>query len=144
MSDTTKAGQLDPEFASQGRFSHSAYDHLGPITLIDSNQKTLVSSAPRGLSALKLLRLKPEGVLDTEFGTQGVTTVEYEGASRVFLTGIVTDESGRIFVVGDYNYASDSYYPMIVRLLANGKPDTSFGEDNKAYRVYNNQLHIES
>ncbi|MFK0092287.1 hypothetical protein [Pseudomonas sp. NPDC090592] len=135
MSDTINAGQLDPEFASKGRFSHSAYDHAGPI-ILDSTQKTLISSAPRALSTLKLLRLEPDGALDTGFGVQGVTTVAYDGASRVFLTGIVTDETGRIFVVADYNYAPDSYHPMIVRLLANGEPDTGFGEDNKAYRVY--------
>jgi len=135
MSTTRKAGQLDPQFASQGRFSHSAYDHLGPITL-DSNQRVLISSAPRATHALKMLRLKPGGVLDTGFGVQGVTTVEYDGALRVFLTGIVTDETGRIFMVADYNYAPDSYHPMIIRLLSDGTPDTSFGEDNKAYRVY--------
>lgn len=135
MSTTSKAGQLDPQFASQGRFSHSAYDHLGPITL-DSNQKILISSAPRAASALKMLRLEPNGALDTGFGVQGVTTVEYDGALRVFLTGIVSDETGRIFMVADYNYAPDSYYPMIIRLLPNGAPDTSFGEDNKAYRLY--------
>ncbi|MDM3887171.1 delta-60 repeat domain-containing protein [Pseudomonas sp. BCRC 81390] len=135
MSTTSKAGHLDPQFASQGRFSHSAYDHLGPITL-DSNQKTLISSAPRAASVIKMLRLEPNGALDTGFGVQGVATVEYDGALRVFLTGIVTDETGRIFIVADYNYAPDSYHPMIIRLLPNGAPDTSFGEDNKAYRVY--------
>lgn len=136
MPTILNAGELDPAYASQGRFSHPKYDHLGPIAIIESTQKTLISSAPRNATALKLLCLEPDGTLDPEFGSQGVTTIEYEGALRVLLSEIITDEAGRIFVVGDYNYAPNSYHPIVVRLHANGKPDTSFGEDGKPYRIY--------
>ncbi|MDH4551510.1 delta-60 repeat domain-containing protein [Pseudomonas sp. BN607] len=136
MQTLFSAGKLDPVYASQGRFSHPEYDHLGPIAIIESTQKTLVSSAPRNAPAIKLLRLEPDGTLDLEFGSQGVAKVEYEGARRVFLSEIITDEAGRIFVLGDYNYAPDSYHPIVVRLLANGEPDTHFGEGGKPYRVY--------
>ncbi|KIY38584.1 hypothetical protein TZ03_21950 [Pseudomonas sp. 10-1B] len=136
MPTTFNAGELDLEFASQGRFSHPEYNHLGPIAILESTQKTLISSAPRNATAIKLLRLDVDGRLDTEFGSNGIATIEYGGPQRVFLSEIITDEAGRIFVVGDYNYAPDSYHPIVFRLLANGEPDIHFGEDGKPYRIY--------
>ncbi|MBF8694233.1 hypothetical protein [Pseudomonas fulva] len=136
MPNISKAGELDPTFASRGRFSHHQYNHVGPMAVLESTGHILVSSAHRTEQHIKLLRLDAGGVPDREFGTDGVAIVEYTGALRVFLSTIITDETGGIYVVGDFNYAPDSYYPVVFHLFPDGKPDTQFGENGQAYRVY--------
>lgn len=136
MPNISKAGELDPTFASRGRFSHHQYNHVGPMAVLESTGHILVSSAHRTEQHIKLLRLDAGGVPDREFGTDGLAIVEYTGALRVFLSTIITDETGGIYVVGDFNYAPDSYYPVVFHLLPDGKPDTQFGENGQAYRVY--------
>ncbi|EST15244.1 hypothetical protein EDP1_1713 [Pseudomonas putida S610] len=108
MPRISKAGELDPTFASRGRFWHDQYNHAGPMALLKSTGQILLSSAHRAEQYIKLLRLEAGGAPDREFGTDGVATVEYTGALRVFLSTIVTDETEGIYVVGDYNYAPNS------------------------------------
>ncbi|MFQ6574291.1 hypothetical protein [Pseudomonas sp. UM16] len=137
MSHPTAPGQLDPSFANQGRFSHEEYDHLGPIAVVSSSQQILITSAPRRELEITILRLNPDGSLDQNFGAKGISKVTYEGALRVFLTAITVDESQRIFLLGDYNVGPDQYHPFVLRLHADGRPDTGFGEHGRPYRVYN-------
>ncbi|WP_145131208.1 hypothetical protein [Pseudomonas sp. URMO17WK12:I11] len=136
MPRISKAGELDPTFASSGRFWHDQYNHVGPMALLQSTGQILLSSAHRAEQHIKLLRLEAGGAPDREFGTDGVATVEYTDALRVFLSAIVTDETEGIFVVGDYNYAPNRFCPVVFHVLPNGKPDTQFGENGQAYRVY--------
>ncbi len=136
MPTISKAGELDPTFASRGRFWHNHYNHAGPMALLESTGHILLSSAHRAEQYIKLLRLGAGGTPDREFGTDGVATVEYTGALRVYLSTIVADETEGIFVVGDYNDAPNSFCPVVFHVLPDGKPDTQFGENGQAYRVY--------
>ncbi|MBF8774200.1 hypothetical protein [Pseudomonas fulva] len=136
MPTIPKAGELDPTFASRGRFWHDQYNHAGPMALLTSTGHILLSSAHRTEQCIKLLRLDAGGAPDRAFGTDGVATVEYTGALRVFLSMIVTDETEGIYVVGDYNYAPNSFCPIVFHVLPTGKPNTHFGEHGQAYRVY--------
>ncbi len=135
MPTISKAGELDPTFASRGRFWHNHYNHAGPMALLESTGHILLSSAHRAEQYIKLLRLGAGGAPDREFGTDGVATVEYTGALRVYLSTIVADETEGIYVVGDYNDAPNSFCPVVFHVLPDGKPDTQFGENGQAYRV---------
>lgn len=137
MFSTTNAGQLDPTFATQGRFSHSAYVRPGPIHLLETSQNLLISAAPTDpAKELRMMRLTPEGTLDASFGKDGLAKLDYEEALEFYPTSIITDEKGHIYVVGDWYNAVETAHPIVFRLLADGKPDLDFGENDKPYRIY--------
>jgi uncharacterized delta-60 repeat protein len=66
-----------------------------------------------------VLRLKPDGTLDTSFANQGVLNQ----TSSDYALSVTLDPSGAIAVAG----ASHGNL-IVIRLLANGTPDASFGD----------------
>ena len=85
-----------------------------------------------------VVRLRPDGAVDTGFGTGGLATVEPENittlASVNALPRVVVHPDGRILVAG-YQRAydvHDAVDPFMARLLANGAPDPTFDENGAA------------
>ncbi len=67
-----------------------------------------------------------QGDLDTSFGTGGVTTTIFGTDHRANAVAVQPD--GKI-VAGGYSFDGTSFDFMVVRYLANGDPDLSFGSN---------------
>jgi uncharacterized delta-60 repeat protein len=79
-----------------------------------------------GHFAAGLVRLLPDGSLDTSFATEGVARVQLGGvASQVLALGI--DASGRILVAGDTDDGNGRPALALARFLPGGTFDPSFG-----------------
>ncbi len=69
------------------------------------------------------------GDLDTTFGTAGKVFIDIDTASADLAWTIVRDGAGNIYLGGQSSKTSvDS---AVIKLNANGKPDTSFGSGGK-------------
>ncbi len=65
-----------------------------------------------------LIRLHPDGTLDSDFGRE----LRFDGAAY----DLVIQPDGRILVVGSFEHINGERRPFIVRLLADGTVDESF------------------
>lgn len=77
-----------------------------------------------------VLRFTRDGELDSSFGSGGVVTTEI-GQSADVARAIAVDEMGRIVVAGSANSASTGLDFAVVRYLADGELDSSFGSRGK-------------
>ena len=133
-------------FGVQGReqigFSPSLFLSLGFVSFVDvavqGDGKLVVSATVANTSSsdIGVLRLNPNGTLDTNFGTQGQTIVGFDGggSNNDTASSVMLQPNGRIVVCGqasgDPNAGGSDF--GIVRLLANGTPDNQFSGDGKA------------
>ena len=86
-------------------------------TLVAGTDLTDVGT-PRGA----VLRLRPDGTLDTRFGGRGITRISRAG-DDLRITGMVRDSSGRILLSGSGRPPNS----LVVRLRASGARDNRFG-----------------
>ncbi len=102
-------GTVDPSFY----MAQSVGDVTQAIALLPNGQFLLA-----GLS--KVARFNADGSLDTTFGTNGSTVVNF-GATFPFISEIAIDPAGRIIVAGNAQYTNSGPDSMAVaRLTANG------------------------
>jgi uncharacterized delta-60 repeat protein len=73
---------------------------------------------------ITVMRIRPNGTPDTGFGTAGLKTVDFGGSETA--TDVLVQPDGKIVVAG-YTDTDE----LVVRLNANGTPDTSFDGDGK-------------
>jgi uncharacterized delta-60 repeat protein len=120
------AGQLDPTFSGDGRFSAAI---PGNITVTDgtaqSDGKILVAGTIDGSSGKDLFvaRVTADGALDTSFSGDGIATVSI-GTADALDANVVVDSSGNIVVAGG---TENSF--SVVRFLSDGNLDSSFSGD---------------
>jgi uncharacterized delta-60 repeat protein len=81
--------------------------------------------------SMLVLRLNPDGSLDTDFGTNGFATPEISTADD-FAQAMVVLDDGRILLAGKALDANFRNRPVVVRLSNTGELDTSFGVDGVA------------
>jgi uncharacterized delta-60 repeat protein len=84
-----------------------------------------VNDSP-GHFAAGLVRLLPDGNLDTSFATEGVARTQLGGGSSQVLA-LDVDASGRILVAGDTDDSSGRPALALARFLPDGTFDPSFG-----------------
>lgn len=79
-----------------------------------------------GKSDFALLRFNADGGIDNSFGINGIVINELEGNS--YGTDVIVQANGKIIACGSYrNPDPDNYDFLIIRYLASGFPDPSFG-----------------
>lgn len=78
------------------------------------------------LANFAALRLTANGLPDASFGTNGRSVVFFGGASAAYALALQPD--GRIVLAGEANLTGHPDFGL-VRLLADGAPDSSFGGD---------------
>lgn len=95
-----------------------AIDSFGrPVAGLTLNEATYPASG--------LLRISPEGVLDSGFGTNG--TFLDPGSGMTTTTDIEIDSAGRILAVGYSDPEDAATRARLTRFDTNGHPDSSFG-----------------
>jgi uncharacterized delta-60 repeat protein len=133
-------------FGVEGReqigFAPSLGLSVGFVDFVDlavqPDGKIIVSAtvANTGSDDIGVLRLNPNGTLDTNFGTQGQTIVGFDGGGTNIdvASSVLLQPNGRIVVCGqasgDPNANGTDF--GIVRLTSAGAPDPQFSGDGKA------------
>jgi|GEM_PF-3589928 len=77
-------------------------------------------------STFYLVRLTADGMLDSSFGDNGFLLQDFPEADSQGLDLLIQND-GKILAVGSYSLDDDDAY-LIIRYLADGSVDTSFGE----------------
>lgn len=118
-------GVVDTSYANNGYY----YDNILPVngfnhpfgSALDANGNLLLSKSSDNTS-VDILRLTPEGILDTAFGSGGRVHYNFNGTAG----GIDILSGGKILIraklsIGNFGIGGG------IRLLADGTPDESFG-----------------
>ena len=131
-------GSLDTVFADGSGIEPLPSDYRG-IALQASAAFVVSDFGGPSYSPAQVVRYNADGSLDTTFGTDGasVLPLAYADGYYSIVGGLAVDSSGRILVsVSEYQtpaFAGDlSYEYGVMRLLPNGKVDTSFGTNGLA------------
>jgi uncharacterized delta-60 repeat protein len=82
------------------------------------------NGAPRGA----VIRLRPEGTLDTRFGNRGIARIT-RADRDIRITSMVRDNTGRILLAG----TARPPFALVVRLRSTGARDMSFGNGGLTY-----------
>ncbi len=117
-------GALDNTFGSNGKLK-LAQTNFGSINsaTLQPDGKIVLAGKNGGFN---LLRLQSDGLFDSTFGTYGkvltnIGTLPYSGANAVLLQA-----NGKI-VAGGSSYHNTYYWAAMIRYLANGTLDNTFG-----------------
>jgi uncharacterized delta-60 repeat protein len=134
-------GQPDPGFGNGGSFVHDFFggtDRARALALMADGRIVVGGESYSGSAAgldFALLRLHPNGTLDTSFGDGGrvVTAVKSGGASELIrgLALPVIDGEPHILAVGGEGDF------IAVRYRANGALDSAFGAGGKVVGLFN-------
>lgn len=133
-----RSGELDPTYGSGG-VAMTGFGVAGP------EPGTTLLAGPEGSALLEnggtVVRLQPDGAVDTGFGTGGRLKVAFSlGGGRSFGSGsVAVDPEGRVLVfgsidnknrtaIGPENRPVEASVAAVARFTAEGKLDRSFGE----------------
>ena len=149
-------GQLDLSFADNGIYNPTNLNFEGSLLdlSVDAANNIYISGNvvnSDNTKSIIVLKLLPNGTLDTSFGDNGSSRIHYNPWG--FVSKNIVLDNGKIVLVGRIN--SNTNDILIVRLNTDGSLDTSFGAngrvtidsgfgDDRAYTVteYNNSLII--
>jgi uncharacterized delta-60 repeat protein len=120
-------GALDPDFGAGGRVTLPGGGSANAV-LVQPDRRIVVAGNASGSGAMTVTRLMPGGSLDTGFGTNGTTAIDF-GALADLAGGAVLQPDGRIVVAG-YTQATEDV--AVARLTSGGALDPSFGAGGKA------------
>jgi|GEM_PF-5102751 len=139
---SANAGELDPSFGEGGIAIAKVYKGFPQDLAIDRHGRIVVAgfsvSFPRSLP--EVARFQPDGSVDRSFGSDGVLAAHWCKDPRGFISsaasisGVAVDSADRIVLVGRATVSPPTVSPRVaemcvVRLLSNGEPDPSFGQD---------------
>jgi uncharacterized delta-60 repeat protein len=135
-------GDLDPGFSGDGK---AVYDWPGSLVQVETTAVLTLAdgsvvtagwadhgSDDRDFAIAKFTR---DGALDTNFGDAGTLLVPFNvvigGDDRAF--GVFAVAGNKLLVVGSADIGAIAPYrrPALLRLNANGQPDTTFGTGGK-------------
>ncbi len=131
-------GSLDPSFGGAGGVTYdiilqgTGQDQANAV-VVQPDGAILVagqSIAPSGNSDFAIIRINPDGTLDSSFGTKGQVLVDFGGFDSAH--GIAVQRDGKIVVVGE-NGADMA----IARLNFDGSLDGSFANGGKQTIPFN-------
>jgi uncharacterized delta-60 repeat protein len=132
-------GALDAAFGSGGTvlvaprtLSVAASDMT--LQVVSGEERIVLAGMLRkgwGDGDFGLMRLRPNGAVDTTFGSAGAAQTDLGGSDRIF--GVTVDASNRIVAVGTAGGARSTTGDDfgIARYTASGQLDTTFGSGGK-------------
>lgn len=130
-------GSVDRIFGDNGTASLSAIPGATGIATLDVALDGSIVAGVSGMEAEgweQLVRIRPNGALDTGFAGDGALELRELAAESIHSVGdVVTLSDGRIVVVGGLSSVTgnkqDRYQALVARLSRTGTPDRSFGRD---------------
>lgn len=123
-------GSLDEQFSDQGlSLTGIGNDVLAQGLAVNEDGRVIVSGSYTDgeVTRMVLVGFTADGLLDPEFGTNGVATTHYtREVSEGY--GIFQEEDGSLFIAGSIGPEGERAAALF-RFTAEGVPDSSFGED---------------
>jgi uncharacterized delta-60 repeat protein len=120
-------GAVDPTFGNGGFFTDTVplvvYGNIMG-TALQADDKVLLMANRTSGNGIEVIRIKPDGIIDSTFGTYGHSNFNFPGMAAKRVT-VLSD--GKIMVIGGNN--SGYGVGCGVRLNADGSVDTTFGTD---------------
>ncbi|MFN6994739.1 MAG: DUF4347 domain-containing protein, partial [Aquincola tertiaricarbonis] len=129
------AANQNPQFGTGGKVitTLGAGDHFADANLLQPDGKLLVVGAYGSLDG-GVVRYNTDGSLDTSFGTGGVVRVTLNDGFGEF-TSVARQADGKIVLAGYASTGGQTGF-TVVRLLANGTLDTSFGTGGRVLTTF--------
>ena len=136
-------GSLDSSFGTGGRaLEHIETDSAQMIVsagALDPTGQILIAGklsygGPTPVADPAIARFNDDGTVDSEFGTDGVATVDF-GSPYAAFTTVAVDSADRIVAAGLFLSAGTADGPRdfaIARFTAGGVPDAQFGDQGHA------------
>jgi uncharacterized delta-60 repeat protein len=125
-------GRTDPTFGTKGKVITSFGAFAVPNALARQPDGKLVAAGhvegDPNTFRLALARYLPDGRLDPTFGTNGKVTTDFGGDGFAFAVAVQAD--GRLVAAGSSGTTDDADF-VLVRYLATGELDTSFGSGGR-------------
>lgn len=125
-------GTLDPSFAVNGKLSIDlpGYNHEVPIAMLEQPDHRLLFAGSIGYPSWNvfLVRVHPDGSLDSSFGNNGILIDSIQGYSNAYALALQPD--GKIVVVGD---SGPNYQATVVRYNSDGTRDLNFANQGFRY-----------
>jgi len=115
-------GALDPDFGAGGRVTLPGGGSANAV-LVQPDRRILVAGNANGSATMTVTRLKPDGSIDTSFGTNGTASVDF-GALADQADGAALQADGRIVIAGS-SQATGTV--AVARLTPGGALDPGFG-----------------
>ncbi|QDU28395.1 Bifunctional hemolysin/adenylate cyclase precursor [Anatilimnocola aggregata] len=128
------SGALDTNFGEQGQatidFGEGSYDNSAKTLIQPADGKLLVigNSYSDNNQIFTLLRLEANGLVDLSFGDSGRVHVDLGNLSEN-VTDAVLQPDGKILVLGTTYVSGTGADVVLLRFLADGMADDSFGTD---------------
>jgi uncharacterized delta-60 repeat protein len=128
-------GSLDPSFGTDGKAVTdfgSGSDDVPAAVALEPNGRIVVAgeSDAGGSFDFALARYRPDGSLDTTFGSDGRVLTDFASGSGDDARALTLDLNGRIVAAG-LSTAAGSLDFALARYRGNGSLDTTFGSDGK-------------
>lgn len=114
-------GKADTTFNSNAEASLASGFGSAPLVQANADGSVLVSAVEG--NTLKVAQLNADGTRDTSFGTDGLLTLQADGAFQ-FVESIVTLADGSMLV-----HAAPDFQNSLLKYTANGELDTRFGDN---------------
>jgi uncharacterized delta-60 repeat protein len=132
------AGELDDTFDGNGKLTlnvSSEFDELYEVAIQPGDQKIVaVGVSHPGDSEWIVIRLNPDGSLDSTFGGgDGIVTIDFSSGED-YANAVALQADGKIVAVGLAGGSGGRW--GIVRLDTDGSLDSSFSGDGKAVRDF--------
>jgi hypothetical protein len=126
-----KPGSLDESFGSDGiaairRKTTPGYAKPSELIVLDDDR--LLVACTEEPTAAVVLRLRADGMLDTDFAIDGrfeVASELGESVTQTYAEGMMLTAAGRIRLVGEWSSASASG-SYVLQLTGGGRPDPDF------------------
>ena len=138
-------GDPDPTFAASGgiyRMDMGGFDDVANALLLQPDGKILIGGArgsqSNGNFDFALVRLNPNGLPDTTFGTQSQVFVDFGGSSEDRINALALQPDGKIVAAGLGTNGNNM--AAVARFNADGTPDTTFGTGGKTAFLVNGNL----
>lgn len=133
-------GDLDPGFGTGGIFTGAfqttfpgnddaqkvAVDSQGRVYLAATLEPVVGSSQPP--RQINVVRLSPQGILDSGYGSGGTATLPFPGDT--YMAGLAIDAQDRAVIAGVNDITSFAKVAL-ARLTTAGQPDAGFSDDGQ-------------
>jgi uncharacterized delta-60 repeat protein len=133
-------GTLDPSFGTGGRVTTSfggSTEAIHAVQILDDDRIVVVgesASGPNTSNNIAVARYLENGLTDANFGTNGVTRIDGGGGVADYGNAMAIQPDGKILAAGAIVPSGSSYSNFgVVRLDADGQPDTDFGTGGIAH-----------
>ena len=131
-------GSLDETFGNGGVALTGVPFSTGLCVHVDNDGSVLAGGYRlQGNSDLMLARFDNTGVLDPDFGTEGVAILDLNGGETEFMHDVDLMSDGRIAVCGSRAFDGLDDQPAVAVFTADGQPDPSFGTGGMFFHPYN-------